>query len=61
MNQYYVHRLTSFIALLIFFVSYFQICNSLFSICQLYASFAAFLLGDPAKLEYSVYAHWPAD
>ena len=53
-NQYYAHRLSSFIALLICFVSYFQICNSLFSICELYAYFSAFLLGDPAKLEYSV-------
>ena len=61
-NQYYARGLSLFIALLISFVSYFQICNSLFSIGQLYASFSAFLSGDPAKLEIvSVSLHWPAD
>ena len=39
----YACGLSSFIALLVFFVLYFQIFNSLFSICQLYASFSAFL------------------
>ena len=29
-NQYYADRLSSFISLLIFFVSHFQICNSFF-------------------------------
>ena len=38
-NQYHALGLASFIAFLISFVSYFKICNSLFSICQLYASF----------------------
>ena len=41
-NQYYAGGLSSFISLLISFVSFFQICNSLFSICQVYASFLAF-------------------
>ena len=39
-NQYYAGGLSSFISLLIFFVSHFQICNSLFSICHFYASFS---------------------
>ena len=47
---YYIHYVNqyacgflSFLALLVFFASYFKIFNSLFSICQLYASFPAFL------------------
>ena len=52
-NQYHARGLSSFIALLISFVSYFTICNSLFSICQLYASFSAllFTLRRPCKTE----------
>ena len=52
-NQYYVRGLSSFISLLISFVSFFQICNSLFSICQVYASFSAFpfTLRRPCKTE----------
>ena len=38
-NKYYAGGLSSFISLLISFVSFFQICNSLFSICQVYTSF----------------------
>ena len=56
-NQYHAHGLSSFVALLISFASYFKICNSLFSICQLYASFSAliFTLRRPCKtLTFSV-------
>ena len=52
-NQYYAGGLSSFISLLICFVSFFQICNSLFSICQVYTSFSAFpfTLRRPCKTE----------
>ena len=40
-NQYYAGGLSSFISLLTSFVSYFQMCNSLFSNCKLDVSFSA--------------------
>ena len=55
-NQYYAGGLLSFISLLISFVSFFQICNSLFSICQVTDLFqrSHSPLEDPTKLKYSV-------
>ena len=50
-NQYHALRLSYITTLLISFVCYFKICNSLFSICQLYTcfSFLLFTLIRPCK------------
>ena len=55
-NQYYAGGLLSFISLLISFVSFFQICNSLFQFVKFTHLFqpSHSPLEDPEKLKYSV-------
>ena len=49
-NKYHAHRLSSFIALLIFYVSYFKICNSLLFVNFTHLFQPCYLpLGDPCK------------